>query len=119
MYHCDCHSHRDIYSSTVCVTSCNTHKQLLTSFQPILDSSNHLCHLHTTSEIPRTKFPHSNLVVINSQSWVLFIVKSCLLFLSNPASMCSLFMYTSPCCVSHSHLVYPCPHTYHTSDIPY
>jgi len=34
-----------------------------------------------------------------------------------PASMCSLFMYISPCCVSCSHLVYPISHLY-TSNIP-
>src|SRR5882724_7803285 len=95
----------------------NTHKQLLTSFWPIVDSSNHLSHLYTTSKIPGTKFLHSNLVVINSQPWILYIVKSCLLSLSDPASMCSLFMYILPCCVSLSHLVYPQPHTNHTSDI--
>src|SRR5882724_3825126 len=96
----------------------NTHKQFLRSFQPILDSSNHLFQFHMTSEIPRTRFPHLNSVVINPQPWTLFIVKSHLLSLSDPASMCSLFMYISPCCVSHLHLVYPHPHTYCTSDIP-
>jgi len=100
------------------VTSWNTHKQLLTSFQPIPDSSNHLCQPHMTSKIPRTKFPCSKLVVINFWPWTLSIVKSFLLFLSNPASLCSLFMYTLPCCVSCSHLFYPHPHTYHTSNIP-
>src|SRR5882724_4622144 len=43
----------------------NTHKQLLTSFWPFLDSSNHFHHPHTTSKIPRTKFPCLNLVVVN------------------------------------------------------
>jgi len=76
------------------------------------------CHLCMTSKIPRTKFPCLNLVVINFWPWTLFIVKSHLLFLSDPASMCSLFMYSLPCCVFHLHLVYPCPCTYCTSDFP-
>ena len=33
----------------VTVTSCNTHKPLLISFQPVPDSSNHFHHLHMTS----------------------------------------------------------------------
>jgi len=38
------------------VTSCNTHKLSLISFQPIPDSSNHFHHPHMTSEIPGIKF---------------------------------------------------------------
>src|SRR5882724_5300343 len=81
------------------VTSHNTHKTIADKFQPTPDSSNHPCHLHMTSEIPRTKFLCSNLVVINFQPWTLPIVKSHLLLLSDPGSLCSLFMYTFPFCV--------------------
>src|SRR5882724_8646253 len=41
---------------TGAVMSCNTHKPLLISFQPIPNSSNHFHHLCMTSEIPRTHF---------------------------------------------------------------
>src|SRR5882724_11438745 len=47
-----------------------------------------------------------------------FIVKSCLLFPSDPAAMCSPFMYISPCPVFHSHLVYPQLFTLHFPIIP-
>src|SRR5882724_6934407 len=40
-----------------------------------------------------------------------FIVKSCLLFPSDPATMCFLFMYILPCHIFQSHLVYPQLHT--------
>ena len=56
-----------------------------------------------TSEIPGTKFLHLNSVFINSQPWRLFIVKSHLLSTSNPATMCSLFMYILPqLCSTHT-----------------
>src|SRR5882724_1621006 len=84
----------------------NTHKTIADSFQPTPDSGDHLCHLYMTSKIPRTKIPCLNSVVINSRPWTLFIVKSHLLSLSDDTSMCSLFMYILPCCVSCSHLVY-------------
>src|SRR5882724_11161980 len=63
-----------------CVMSCNTHKKFADKFWPILDFSNHPCHLHMTSKIPGKKFPHSNSVVVNFQPWTLPIVKSCLFF---------------------------------------
>jgi len=74
-------------------------RQLLTSSGSFWISSNHPFHLHTTSKIHGTKFPCLNLVVINFQPWTLPIVKSHLLFFSDPASLCLLFMYTLPCCV--------------------
>jgi len=51
------------------VTSHNTHEPLLISFWPVPDPGNQFHHIHTTSEIPRTKCPCSNSVVINSQPW--------------------------------------------------
>ena len=97
------------------VTSHNTHEPLLMSFQPVLDPGNQFCHIHMTFEIPRTKFPCSNLVFINSWPWTYFIVKSHLLFSSDPATMCSLFMYIL---CFHLHLVYPWPCIYCTSIFP-
>ena len=85
------------------VTSHDTYEPLLINFQPVLDPSNQLCHIHTTSQIPRTKCLHSNSVIINFQPWTLFIVNSCLLFTSDPATMCSLFMYILPwLCSTHT-----------------
>src|SRR5882724_8415737 len=55
----------------ICVMSCNTHKKIADKFLPVLDPRNHPCHLHTTSEIPRTNFPCLNSVVINSRPWTL------------------------------------------------
>ena len=52
-----------------------------------------------TTEIPGTKFLCSNSVDINPWPWTLFIVKSCLSFSSDPATMCSSFMYILPCYV--------------------
>ena len=83
----------------------------------LTDSSNHSS-TSMTSEIPRTNFQCSNSAVTNSQPWTLFIVKYHLLFPSDPATMCSLFMYISPQLCSHLHLVYPYPHTYWISNFP-
>jgi len=55
-----------ILGRSLFVTSCNTHEPLLMSFWPVPDPGNQFCHIHTTSEIPRTKFPCSSLVFINS-----------------------------------------------------
>ena len=70
-----------------------------------------------TSEIPRNQVPPSNSVIVN-QPWILFIVKSCLLFSSDPATMCSPFMYISPWLCFCLHLVYPQPCTHYTSIFP-
>jgi len=76
------------------VTSHNTHTWLLTSFWPIPAPSNHLHHLHMTSKTPRTKFPCSNLVIINFQPWTLFIVKSglCLSLTLPPCALYSCIL---------------------------
>ena len=49
------------------IMSHNTHEPLLMNFWPVLDPSNQFCHIHMTSEIPGTKCPCSNSVIINSQ----------------------------------------------------
>jgi len=64
----------------------------------------------TTSEIPRHQVLHSNSVVVDSQPWILFTVKSCLLISPNPATMCSPFMYISQLLCFCPHHVYPWPH---------
>ena len=99
---------------SICFTSCKAHKLVLISFRPSLDSSTHFHHPHMTSKIPGNQVPCLNLVINNSWTWTLFIVKSCLLF-SDPATMCSPFMYISHSLCFHPHLVYPQPCTHHTS----
>jgi len=100
------------------VMSSNTHKTIADKFQSILDSSNHPFHLHTTSEIPGTKFPCLNLSVINFWPWTLSIVKSCLLFLSNPAFLCLYSCIHCPAVFPFTLLLPPSSHPLATSDIP-
>src|SRR5882724_6164848 len=87
------------------------HRLSLNSFQPVPDSCNHSCHLHNFQD-SQNQVPCLNSVIINSQPWILFTVKSCLLFSSDPATMCSPFMYISHLLCFCWHLVYPQPHTH-------
>ena len=68
-----------------------------------------------TSKIPRHQVLHSNSVVVSSQPWILFTVKSHLLFSSDPATMCLPFMYISHLLCFCPHLVYPRLCTHRTS----
>src|SRR5882724_3179752 len=84
-----------LHSAELCqpVTSHNTHITIADKFLPVLDPRNHPYHLHMTSEIPRNKFLHLDLVVINSQPWTL---PTCSL------SLVSCFSLTMLSCVSYS-----------------
>jgi len=93
------HFHQDLRMRSLrgdTVTSHNTQKQLLISFQPIPDSSNHPCHATQLPRFPEP--PCSNSVVINSQPWTLSIVKSHLLFLSNLLPVLFIYVYFTLLC---------------------
>jgi len=100
------------------VTSHNTHKQLLTSFQPILDSSNHFCHLPHDFQDCQNQV--STLELSCYQLLTLDIIYSKVSSLVSfwPCLHVHIIHVYLPCCVFHWHLVYPHPHTYCTSDFP-
>jgi len=100
------------------VTSCNIIKQLLTSSSPFRISVTTLVTSTQLLRFPEPSFHAWTLVVINFQSWTLSIVKSHLLFLSDPASLCS-FIITLPCCVLLHTSVTPTLAPYCTSKNPW
>src|SRR5882724_10603725 len=105
-------THLDSIWSLLHIGATNTHITISDKFQPVPDPSNHPCHIHTTSEIPRTKFPHLSSVVINSWPWTLPIVQVLSLVSLQPCLPTFLFMYALLC--SPSHFITPNPHTFHT-----
>jgi len=93
---------RSLWGDTV--MSCNTRKSLLNSFWPVPDFHNHSHHLYNFQDSQK---PSSTLELSHYQLPTLDIVysKVSTLFFSNPATMCSLFMYICLDCVS-THILF-------------